>query len=205
VDRAENFLTSDASHALLTVWQQTGHGIYRRAAERWLDALATQLTDPDAGAAADAIRGYRRATGDPRYDAAVIHAVRALDPAGVRTLGLDTTPRCAQRPSGIGKRSDLPTWLEDGQPRRHNPITLAVAAEIANDPDLATQAVDQARAYFALARRAHPDGRDHGCAAQSVSAVARGHGRENHAGMTTAVLGPIARTFANDIVFAHRT
>lgn len=30
-----------------------------------------------------------------------------------------------------------------------------------------------------------------GCSARSVSAVARGHGRDNNAGMTTAVLAPL--------------
>jgi hypothetical protein len=90
----------------------------------------------------------------------------------------------------VGKRSDAPRWLEDGRERRHNPITLAVAAEIRGDSALQTRAVDLARTYFLLARAAFADGRDHGCSARSVSAIARGHGRENHAGMTTAVLGP---------------
>ena len=58
------------------------------------------------------------------------------------------------------------------------------------DSALHARAVDLARTYFLLARAAFPDGRDHGCSARSVSAIARGHGRENHAGMTTAVLGP---------------
>ncbi|MYJ79220.1 MAG: hypothetical protein F4047_13975 [Caldilineaceae bacterium SB0670_bin_27] len=90
----------------------------------------------------------------------------------------------------MGKRSDAPRWLENSRERRHNPITLAVAAEIEGDSALHARAVDLARTYFLLARDAFPDGRDHGCSARSVSAIARGHGRENHAGMTTAVLGP---------------
>ena len=76
-----------------------------------------------------------------------------------------------------------------------NPITLAVAAEILGDDALAARALDLARAYFALARQALPDGRDHGCAARTVSAVARGHGRDNHAGVVTAVLGPLGEGF----------
>lgn len=192
VDRAENFLCSDATGALLTLWRHTGETRFCRAAERLLDVLATQLADPDAGAAAAAVRTYRRATGSTRYDAAVRAATADAAPLSIGELTLDPAPRFQHRPSGIGKRSDMPAWLEDGQPRRHNPITLAVAAEIAGDTALATAAVDLARVYLALARRAFPDGRDHGCAAQSVSAVARGHGRENHAGVLTAVLGPVA-------------
>ena len=89
----------------------------------------------------------------------------------------------------------MPAWLENNQPRRHSPITLAVAAEISDDETLAIRTVDLARTYFGLAREVFPDGREHGCAARTVSAVARGHGRDNHAGMTTAVLGPIMSNF----------
>lgn len=191
VDRAENFLTSDAINAFLKLARLTEEGVFRRAAQRLLDVLVTQLGDPDAGAAAAAVRDYRTQTGDTRYDAAVLATVDELDSYAIRTLTLDVTSRLAERPNGIGKRSDMPRWLEDGVPRRHNPITLAVAAEISLDPQLATRAVDLARAYFLLAREAFPDGRDHGCAARTVSAIARGHGRDNHAGMTTAVLRPI--------------
>ena len=193
VDRAENFLASGATNALLTLWQQTGDGRFRRATERLLNALVTQVGDPDAGAAADAIRSYRRATVDTRYDDALGEAIAAVPPA--QSLGLDLPPPLAQRPSGVGKRSDLPRWMEDGAPRQVNPITLAVAAEILGDDALATHALDLARGYFALARQALPDGRDHGCAARTVSAVARGHGRDNHAGVITAVLGPLGEGF----------
>lgn len=191
VDRAENFLGSDAVNTFLRLWQESGDERFRRAAERLLDPLVTQLTDPDAGAAADAVRAYRRWTGSSRYDRALLAAVDGLDPFAVQAVTLDTDfRRPARRESGVGKRADAPRWLEDGAERRHNPITLAVAAEICQDGALQTRALDLARTYFLLARAAFPDGRAHGCSARTVSAIARGHGRENHAGMTTAVLGP---------------
>lgn len=188
VDRAENFLGSDAINTFLQLWKTTGDPRFRRATERLLDLLVTQLDDPDAGAAADALRAYRRWTGDSRYDELLLAPAHKGNPFVVSELSLDTDFRLGYRPSGVGKRSDMPRWLEDGAPRRHNPITLLAAAEIGGDERLATVAVDLARAYFLLARRAFPDGREHGCAARTVSAIARGHGRENHAGMTTAVL-----------------
>lgn len=191
VDRAENLLASNGTGAFLSLWQLTGDARFRQALERLLDVLATQLRDPDAGAAADAIRAYRRATGDTRYDAAVLDAVADLDPFAVHEIGIEPVQRPGPRPHGIGKRNDAPNWFEDGQPRRCNPITLAVAAEIAGDGALATCALDLACTYFELAREVLPDGRHHGCAANTVSAVARGHGRENHAGMVTGVLGKI--------------
>ena len=191
VDRAENLLGSDAVNTFLRLWRESGEPRFRQAAERLLEPLAAQLADPDAGAAAAAVRAYRRWTGDSRYDKTVLDAVARLDPFDVNEVALDTEyKRPARRASGVGKRSDAPRWLEDGRERRHNPITLAVAAEIGGDSALHARAVDLARTYFLLARTAFPDGRDHGCSARSVSAIARGHGRENHAGMTTAVLGP---------------
>jgi hypothetical protein len=195
VDRAENFLCSDTVQTFLRLWQLTAREEFRIAAKKLLDVLATQLDDPDAGPAAAALRQYRSITGDKRYDPAVLAVRQALKPEAIESLTLDPTHRPKRRPSGIGKRGDMPRWLEDGRPRQHNPITLALAAEISGDERLATHALDLARTYFALARQAFPDGRDHGCSARSVSAVARGHGRDNHAGMTTAVLGPLRARF----------
>lgn len=205
VDRAENLLGSDAVNTFLRLWQESGQLRFRQAAERLLQPLAAQLPDPDAGAAADAVRSYRRCTGDTRFDKAVLDAVARLDPFDITEVTLDTEyKRPARRASGVGKRSDAPRWLEDGRERRHNPITLAAAAEITGDSALQTRAVDLARAYFLLARAAFPDGREHGCSARSVSAIARGHGRENHAGMTTAVLGPALGLLREADVDAHR-
>ena len=196
VERAENFLASGTVNALLRLWQLTGEDRFRSAAERILDVVATQLTDPDAGPAADALRTYRRVTADTRYDSAVLGAVADLAPFSFSTLSIEPEVRRERRPVGIGKRVDMPRWYEDGAPRRHNPVLLAVAAEIAQNQDLATRAVDLARAYFHLARKVYPHGREHGCSARSVSAVARGHGRNNGVGVVTGVLGPIGEAFA---------
>jgi hypothetical protein len=197
VDRAENLLASNAPGALLRTWELTGEERFKRAAERILDVLATQLGDPDAGAAADAILSYRLATGDTRYDDAVAGAVRALSPWGFDSMTLDASQRLDGRPSGIGKRADMLRWLEDGEERRHNPLLLAAAAIIRDDRNLAARALDLGRTCLSLAREVLPDGRDHGCSARSVSAVARGHGRENHAGVTTAVLAPLLECFGD--------
>lgn len=191
VDRAENLLASGAVECFLTLWSLTGQERFRRGAERILDVLATQLTDPDAGSAADVIRTYRRQTGDQRYDAAVLGAARDCGLGAVRTLSLEPVVPREKRASGIGKRKDIPDWFEDGTLRRWHPVTIAVAAEVGGDEVLATAAVDVARAYLALARRVYPDGRTHGCSARSVNAIARGHGRENGAGVVTGVLDPL--------------
>ena len=190
VDRAENFLASNGISTLLTLWQHTAQPRFLQAAEKLMDVLAGQLHDPTAGAAADIIRSYRRLTASRRYDQAILAAAAAPNAAPI-TLAIDPAPRRARRPSGIGKRQDMPNWFEDGHAHQHNPILLATAAEISGDEALATQSVDLARAHFLLARRVYPHGRHHGCSARTVSAIARGHGRENNAGMVTGVLAPL--------------
>jgi hypothetical protein len=202
VERAENLLASDALNTFMTLWRLTGEDRFRRATEKLLDTMVEHLNDPDAGALAAAIRSYRQVTGDDRYDSAVLAAVRPLDPAGWQTLSLQTLPGAAdtaQRPVGIGKRADMLHWSEEGRPRRHNPLLLALAAELTNDRALATRSLDIARTAFALAREALPDGRDHGCSSRSVSAVARGNGRENHAGLITAVYAPLGAHFVDPV------
>lgn len=196
VDRAENFLASGAVNALLDLGELTGQAPFRQAAERLLDIIATQLADADAGPAAAAIGAYRRRTGSDRYDQKVRDAAEKLQPYAFSALAIEPRPQRERREPGIGKRADMPCWFEDAKPRRHNPILLALAAEIADDEPLAARAVDLARAYFALARQLYPDGREHGCSARSLSAIARGHGRDNNAGMTTAVLAPLMQAFA---------
>lgn len=198
LDRAESFLASDAINTFLYLAHATGIRAFRAAAERLLDMLIPALSDPDAAAVADAVRHYRAWTNDTRYDAALCAAVEPLQPHTVQTLAFDPAARSPMRPSGVGKRADMLLWQEDDGPRRLNPVTLSVAAEIKHNAAWATHALDLAAAYLHLARQTLPDGRDHGCAARTVSAIARGHGRENHAGMTTAVYGPLHRAFGND-------
>ena len=190
VDRVESFLASGAVNALLRLSGLIEEEPFRGGAERLLDALATQLRDPDAGPAADAMRVYHRATGSTRYDSMVMEAAGDVDPYGFSSLSMEPDTRRAQRPSGIGKRNDMPEWFEDDRPRSCNPVSLAWAAELNGDERLATRTVDLARAYFALARQVYPSGRDHGCGAKSVSAIARGHGRDNNVGMITGILEP---------------
>jgi hypothetical protein len=195
VGAVEALLASNGPGAFLRMWRHTPHPTFLRAAERLLDVLVTQLSDPDAGSAADAFRAYRNVTGLRRYDAAVLRAIDGLPVEGIQEIGIEPKVVRAAKPEGIGKRRDMPNWFEDGAPRRANPILLALGAEIAGDAGLATRALDMGRTYLALAREVYPDGRAHGCSAQSVSAIARGHGRDNNAGVATAVLAPLLEAF----------
>ncbi|MCF7855831.1 MAG: hypothetical protein K9N51_13605 [Candidatus Pacebacteria bacterium] len=194
LDRAENILASGGIQLFLRLWDSSRKEVFLGAVKRLLSVLVDALPDPDAGPVADAIRQYRNVTGERDYDQYVMQVVATLTPFDIHGIGVELPEKKKQRPPGVGKRSDMPVWYEDGRPRRHNPMLLATAAQIDDDPEMATRSLDLARAYFALAVRLMPDGRDHGCAARTVSAIARGHGRNNHAGMTTAVLLPIMQS-----------
>jgi len=191
VSRVENILASNGVTSMLRLYAATEEGRYRDAARRLVSIIATQLGDPDAGPAADVVRSYRRQTGDTQFDDAVHAATAALRPQEIEALSFQPQVKRDGKPAGIGKRGDMPRWFEDGEPARCNPMTLAVAAEVGGDESLARCAIELALVRFRLARQVYPDGRDHGCSARSVSAIARGHGRDNDAGMITAVLGPL--------------
>ncbi|MCK5801865.1 MAG: hypothetical protein KAI66_03485 [Lentisphaeria bacterium] len=197
IDVAENLLASGGVNLMLYLWRLTTEDRFRNAAERIVDVLATQLDDPDAGAAADAIRTYRRATTSQRFDECVLAATDRLPATQVAEMGVETHKREGLRLGGVGKRNDKPNWFEDGQPARRNPILLALAAEIRMDEALAVTAMDLAHTRFLAARRALAGNLHHGCAANTVSAIARGHGRENNAGMATAVLAPLLDVFTD--------
>ncbi|QDY70654.1 hypothetical protein [Qingshengfaniella alkalisoli] len=191
LDRAESFLASNGVDTFLEALNVTSDKKFLSAAERLLDVFATQLHDPDAGAAVDAIRRYRSLTGSNRYDSDILQAVADVHPENIGVISLDPAYDWGGRPKGIGKRKDMAKWYEDGEDRAHSPILLSLAAEISGDQLLARRSVEIARTYFRLATEAYPDGRDHGCSGCSVSAIARGHGRDNNAGVVSAVLEPM--------------
>lgn len=196
--RAENLLASNGIGAFLDLWTLTGDITFLNAAERILDVLSEGLDDPDTGVTADAIRQYRNITGRTGYDPIVLDVCRRLSPESISEIGIEPLVERSGPVTKIsaGKRGDMPDWFEDGVHRRHNPILLSVAAEISGDASLGAMALDMGRVYLALGRKAYPDGRAKGCSSRSVSAVARGHGRDNHTGVTTAVLGPMMKAFA---------
>jgi len=195
IDRAENLLASNGVEALLALWRHSGQDVYLEAVRRVLDVLVTQLHDPDAGAVSGVVRAYRDATGDGRYDDAVLTAAQqAMAGATSTVLSLHPDQRLGRGGGGVGKRADVPAWRVDHDaPRRVSPVLLALAAQIESDAELARQAVDLAHAHFQLATQSFRSGRHHGCCAQSVSAIARGHGRDNNTGMVTGVLEPVLR------------
>lgn len=201
LDRAENIFASEGVDVFLALYKLTHESHYLISAQRLLDSMIDELgKDPDAACLAHTIRLYRNITKDTRYDDAVLRAAKEHPIADIDTLSLEKTVRpgvkeTGRRESGLGKRADLSIYYENDSLRVANPLLNALAAEIAMDETLAQEAVDLADAYFMLAQQAFESGREHGCSAQTVNAITRGHGRENNAGMITAVLEPIVACF----------
>ncbi|MEO0794062.1 MAG: hypothetical protein AAFX93_02815 [Verrucomicrobiota bacterium] len=193
--RAEAFLAADAVQSLLKLWNVSGEDRFRQAAEKIIETLLPELIDPDAGGLAAAIRFYRRITKSDRFDAKVMEEFGYLLPYTIDFIDLDTAPIYDECPLGLGKSADLPHWREDNQTRQHNPVLIALAAEISNDATLAARALDLGTAYLSLAQRAFPDGREDSDSARTVSAIARGHARDNNAGVVTEVLVPLMARF----------
>src|SRR5690606_12080195 len=100
VARAEAFLAADSIRALLKLWQFTEEEAFRYAAERLIETLLPELSDPEAGALAAAIRHYRDYTGSPRYDAHVLYEAEVSFPYWIEQLGVDTERFRMVRPGG---------------------------------------------------------------------------------------------------------
>lgn len=187
LSRAENLIASGAPDLFLELWQRTHVREFRGAAERLVDLATDVLASPIAWQAQAAVARYRRQTTDTRYD----NAVATLPPEALRpvqTLTLVPAPDTPCTSGPMGMRGDKPDWLdEDGAPAP-SPLLQALAAEVAQDDALATQALDLALAHFHLAQQAFGDTCEHGCGSRSLAAVARGHGRLNGAGVVSEVL-----------------
>lgn len=188
--RVENLLASGAPDVMLRLWQRTSDDLFRRAAERVVDAAAEALADPVAWQAQAAVRRYRAATGSDRYDGAVRRLPTGCFAVVEELALLPKVQREKKASSRIGMRHDKPEWLDDGGRPAPSPLLWYLWGEVADDSEMRRRAVDLAHAHFLLARRAYGDTTEHGCGSRSLSAVARGHGRRNGAGVVTEALSP---------------
>jgi hypothetical protein len=98
----------------------------------------------------------------------------------------------------IGRRRDQIRWgYQQSEGSIHmesspSPACLMLGYTISSDLGLAERALAKARRRMELAAFVLRDGREHGCGAHSVHAVAAGHGRATGAGCVTTTLYPFA-------------
>lgn len=195
LDCAEYFLAADAPRCFLRLWQISGESIYYEATERLMEILMPEIFDVDAGAVAAMLRACRGTPMAETHDATLLALIAQLNPYAIRSIGLEIPTLRAARPSGVGKRRDLPQWQEDTHDRVHNLITLTQAALINHDAKLATRILDLADGYLTLGRQAFRSGKLDPTTAQSVSALLRGHDREAFCGLATEVYVPLRDAF----------
>jgi len=187
--RAENLLASGVPDVMLRLWQITGEDTFRAAAERITDAAAAALDSPIAWQCQAAVRRYRETTGSDRYDEQVAALAGVCGP---QLEQLTIVPEVEGKPMGdpMGMRRDKPDWLDERGGLAPGPLLWALCGLVTDDEALLTRAVDLGAAHFRLGQRAFGDVTAHGCGSRSLSAVARGHGRLNGAGVVTEVLAP---------------
>ena len=177
---------------MLWLWELTGEGMFKQAARHITDVAAEVVHNPIAWQAQAAVRRYRALTGSDRYDHA-LHSAPEDQFRPVEELTLLTGPEDPVVTCPLGMRSDKPAWLDsEGRPAP-SPLLWALKGIVEDDEAWLARAVDLGRAHFELAQRAYGDVTSHGCGSRSLTAVARGHGRLNGAGVVTEVLNPALR------------
>ncbi len=171
-----------AFEAVLRLLEKTRVSGYALTAHRLYLSLADNPFAADR--LAEAAELYERLVGRPP-------GARQENPAMVvETL--------SKRPiAGIGKRHDMVRWAwEDdfGSLRQTHalpPPTLMLGWQITAEPDLAAGALRMVADRIALASSSLRDGRTHGCAGSTISAVASGHGRDGGYGNVTGAFLPL--------------
>ena len=155
--------------------------------------LVEALADPLAQTPALLIAKYRAVIGDRGFDARSLDIIRGMEDSPTRSALMIV--RCeGTHPMRIGRRKDEIKWGyrdEKGriqQDRGPSPAALALAYQITGDLSFAAQALDLAARRLRLARGTLKDGREHGCAGDTISAVTAGHGRAAGVGDVTSTL-----------------
>jgi len=190
--RIEPHVSAGTVDAFLDIWKLTGEQRLLHAARVMLKALLPTLANPYSHAPAYLWSKYRAWTNDRTYDSAILDIIRAQlpdEPVERIDADLDYAWPEAQRPK-IGHRKDQPRWRHFAGGREiplcPSPGALTLASEVGGEEALLDLALRVANLRLDFARRHFPHGRKHGCGAQSVSAIVRGHGRNNNYGNVTS-------------------
>jgi hypothetical protein len=199
--RVEQHLAAASLEVLLDLYRLTGHDRYADAVRRVVPYIVAANADPEVEMPAMFLTKYRGVTGDTSFDGEIMSQIEGGEAAEVDRLVLlspATHERNAARSGRMGWRQDSVRWgyqEDDGTIARDagpSPSALMLGYAISNDLGLATRALAVARRRMELATFVLRDGRDHGCAAHSIHAVAAGHGRATGAGCVTTTLYPFA-------------
>ncbi|MEW6360132.1 MAG: hypothetical protein AB1696_27600 [Planctomycetota bacterium] len=172
---------------------------YIASVKKMMPYLIEAIADPYSEPPGSLYGRYRRMTGDTALDARAMEIMAAMPEAEddqPLLMMVDTTP--LPHPMGIGRRKDDLRWGRrrgDGSIAEEtgpSPASLFLAWQISGSDAYLARALERAADRLAQARQHLQDGRRHGCAGGTISALAGGHGRCPGIGHVTATLYPAA-------------
>ena len=195
----EEHAANNAINVLMDLYLLSGRDDYIRAVRDLIPYLLGSISDPNNNMSASLIAKYRIISGDRNFDDKIVNALRIpkVNEFTSALLIFDSESERKPHPLGlIGRRRDEPTWafrrangeivMDEWSPPAH----LLLASQIRGDEDLAALALWRAKVRLKLAVMNLRLGRNHGCAASTVSSVAAGHGRSFPYGNVTSTLFP---------------
>ena len=199
--RVEQHLAAASLEILLDLFTLTGNGRYVDAVRKLVPYIVEANSDPEVEMPAMFLTKYREATGDTSFDGQIGDQLEGRKPVDISRLVL-LAPATHERNAGatgrMGWRQDSVRWGYQGDDGiispdpGPSPSALMLGYAIDGDLSMATRALAVARRRMELATFVLRDGREHGCAAHSIHAVAAGHGRATGAGCVTTTLYPFA-------------
>ena len=195
--RIELHASAGTVDVLLDLHKLTGGENYLQAAQKILKEMIPALIDPLAETPASLFSKYRTVTGDDQFDGQLLARMRYLEPPSdaISTILLLDSRKQAH-PLGIGRRFDEVRWgyrQRSGQIREcaePSPSALMLGYQISGDDEWLNRALRNATQRLKLTRRSLKDGREHGDAGSTISAVASGHGRAASAGSIVGTYHP---------------
>ncbi len=197
-ERAEIHIANGVPDLFMDLYEETKQGVYLDATERLLRESLRQLESPYAhplGPLLGRIYALGRIPELPTLLSGIMAEPRDL---WDKTLSLTLNPHWQKRkqygilfPVGMRRKMPVPQ-IHDHQRREDlsipSPGTLALGYKITKKKDNLLTALIIARAVFREARMHLPDGSQHGCGSQTISAMCVGHGRNWGAGYVSSVL-----------------
>jgi hypothetical protein len=197
INRVESHVANGTIDALLDLYYLTGRDIYSTWARRLLRELVPTLAGTHNHPTGLLLMKHRVLTGDTSLDDGIMGVLGEVPRDNVAEYSWEPSHTWThEERTGPGKRHDMIRWMirrEGGEwmpDTSPSPAALMLAFQISGDDGFAKRSLELACARLRAAKENFDDGRKHGCADRTVSAVVRGNGRCHNAGNVTGSLFP---------------
>jgi len=195
----EEHVAAGSLDMFMDLFEITGEAKFIEPVRKMLPVLLPSISGPYSEPAAATLYRYRLLTGDTSFDADAMGLIESMPRCeGNRAHMLIQEAKPMPHPAGIGRRKDDSRWgyrLDDGsivEECEPSPASLTLAYSITGEERYALHALWKVAARMNLARQFLRDGRHHGCAGGTVSAIASGHGRCFGTGHITSTFLPLS-------------